>query len=85
MALRKIYLAVDCDNDQERDMVQEMANEISNMRVLKGRSILNMLPIFQRNQSELIELFQMVSKGGVKSLLSIQGGLLIKKLSSKNK
>lgn len=81
--LRKIYLAIECENDQERDMVQSLATEISEMRVLKGSSIINMIPVFNRNRQELVQLFSMVSNGGIKSLLSVQGGLLIKKLSSK--
>lgn len=81
--LRKIILAVECENDQEKELVQQMANELSNMRVLKSKTIINMLPIFNNNRQELMQLFSMVSKDGVKSLLSIQGGLLIKKLASK--
>lgn len=83
--LRKIVLAVECENDQEKELVQSMANEISNLRVLKGSTMINMLPIFNNNREELIQLFSMVSNNGVKSLLSIQGGLLIKKLASKSK
>lgn len=80
---RKIYLAVECESDQEKDQVQAMANEISEMGILKGSSILNMLPVFAKNRQELTQLFSMVSKGGIKSLLSVQGGILIKKLSTK--
>ena len=83
MALRKIYIAVDCNNDTERDAVQALANELSNMRILNADSLLRMGPVFENNRAELTQLFSMITNGGVKSLLSLQGGLLLKRLASK--
>lgn len=79
---RKIYIAVECDNDQEKEAVQQLAKEISNMGVLKSKSILRMVPVFNKHQNELIELFRMVSEGGARALFSIKAGNLIRKLSS---
>lgn len=84
MALRKIYLAVECYDDIERDKVQELANEISNTRSLKAPSLLNMAPLYYSNREELTKLFSIISTKGVKGLLSIEGGLLLKKLASKH-
>lgn len=81
MALRKIYIAVDCADDTEKDNVQNVFNEISNARIFSGRDVINMIPIFNNNRSDLLQLFRMIQEGGVKSLMSIKGGSLIAKLA----
>lgn len=80
MALRKINIAVDCTTDKERDEVQQIMSEISGMRVLRGDMIVGMYPYIKRHQGELMQLFSMIKSGGVKSLLSVQGGVLLNKL-----
>lgn len=85
MALRKIIVAVDCADDNERDIVQGVFQEISNMRVLNGTQIKKMIPLIKKNKSELIELFGLITKDGIGSLLSIKGGRLIARLQANNK
>lgn len=80
MALRKINIAVDCMNDTQRDEVQKIMEDISCMRVLRGDIIVGMYPYIKSHQGELIQLFNMIKSGGVKSLLSVQGGVLLNKL-----
>lgn len=48
MALRKIFLAVECADDNERDIVQSLANELSNSRILNARTLINMKPMFDK-------------------------------------
>lgn len=81
--LRKLYVVVDCKDDTEKDAVQSALNELSNSRILSGSTIVNMFPLFMRNKNDLMELFNMIKTKGVSSLLSIKGGMLIKRLSSK--
>lgn len=81
MAYRKIYIAIDCADDTERDRVQAIFNELSNARFLDGKDLLNMMPAFDRNRDDLMLLFQMIKVGGVKSLMSVKGGSLIAKLA----
>ena len=81
MALRKIILAVDCADDAQRDRVQEIMNEISGMRFLNGERIEGAYPYFKSHQGELYQLFGMVSKNGIKSLMSGQGVGLLTKLA----
>nr|DAR14571.1 MAG TPA: hypothetical protein [Caudoviricetes sp.] len=85
MALRKIYLAVECANDQERDAVQGIANELSNMRVMNANSIIKMMPLVEKHKAEFTQLFQMITRDGISSLMSIRGGMLIGKLAKINK
>lgn len=80
MALRKLYIVVDCENDDQKEAVQAAFNELSNARALNSRSIISMYPFFKRHRSELFELFNMIKTGGIKSLLSVRGGTLINNL-----
>ena len=34
MALRKLYIVVDCENDEQKEAVQTAFNELSNTRAL---------------------------------------------------
>lgn len=83
MALWKINLAVDCDNEQEYHQVQDAAINLSNMRILKGKDIINMLAMFAKYKTEMTQLFRMISQGGVKSLMSAQGMSLLGSLMKK--
>lgn len=80
MALRKLYIVVDCEDDDQKEAVQKVFNELSNAKVVTSRNIISMYPFFQRNKASLFELFNMIREGGVKSLLSIKGGTLINNL-----
>lgn len=77
MALRKLYIVVDCEDDEQKEAVQTAFNELSNTRALTSRSIISMYPFFQKNRESLMELFRMIKDGGIKSLLSMRGGTLI--------
>jgi hypothetical protein len=81
MALRKIFIAVDCQDDAERDEVQHVMEQISAMRLLKGNAIIGMYPYLKAHQNELMQLFKMVKDNGVKSLLSVNGGIILSKLA----
>lgn len=72
MALRKIFLAVECADDNERDIVQSLANELSNSRILNARTLINMKP-----------MFDMISQNGIGSILSVKGGMIISKLAKR--
>ena len=37
MALRKLYIVVDCENDEQKEAVQTAFNELSNTRALTVR------------------------------------------------
>lgn len=80
MSLRKLYIVVDCEDEEQKEAVQKAFNELSSTRALTSRTIISMYPFFQRNKSSLFELFNMIKEGGVKSLLSIKGGTLINNL-----
>lgn len=80
MALKKLYIVIDCENDEQQVAVQNALKELSNARLLTSRNIISMYPFFKKHKGELFELFEMVKTGGVKSLFSIRGGTLINNL-----
>lgn len=80
MALRKFYVVIDCEDDEQKTAVQNALNDLSNSRVLTSRNIISMYPFFKKHQHELAELFNMIRTGGIKALLSVRGGTLINNL-----
>lgn len=81
--LRKLEVAIDCANDQERDQVQQILYDISNQRILSGDKMVQMYPFIKAHQYEVIQLFNLIKSDGVSALLSIQGARLIKSLVKK--
>lgn len=77
---RKIYIAVDCDSDAQRDQVQAVAEEISNLRLLSGEKILQVWPFIRAHEADIRRLFSMITSGGVKSVVSPAGIQIITKL-----
>lgn len=78
--LRKIYLVVDCDNDSQKEQLQEIMNGISNMRAFTASDIIRVKPAFENNRNTIMELFQMIQKGGISAIFSVRGGMLLNKL-----
>lgn len=81
--LRKLFIAIDCDDDAQVQAIQQELNELSNSRVLTGRKIISMLPYYKSHRNTLNELFKLVSQGGIKGVLSVKGAQLMSKLTSK--
>lgn len=63
--LRKIYIVIDCENDSQKESVQQIMNDLSNMRLIDGKNIESMYPFFKLHQGELMQLFNMVRKGAL--------------------
>jgi hypothetical protein len=83
MALGKVFIALDFDSEEQKAQVQDILKEISNERILTGRQIVSVAPIVRKNKSEIAQLFTMIKEGGIKSLMSVKGGMLISKMSKK--
>lgn len=63
MALRKIYIAVDCADDAQRDRVQEIAQELSQIR-LSGNDIESIYPEFKRRKAGIAEIVRYIKENG---------------------
>lgn len=83
MALGKVFIVLDFDSEEQKAQVQDIMKEISNERILTGRQIVSVAPIVRKNKSEIAQLFTMIKEGGIKSLMSVKGGMLISKMSKK--
>lgn len=83
MALGKVFIVLDFDSEEQKAQVQDILKEISNERILTGRQIVSAAPIVWKNKSEIAQLFTMIKEGGIKSLMSVKGGMLISKMSKK--
>lgn len=83
MALGKVFIVLDFDSEDQKAQVQDILMEISNERILTGRQIVSVAPIVRKNKSEIAQLFTMIKEGGIRSLMSVKGGMLISKMSKK--
>lgn len=83
MALGKVFIVLDFDSEEQKAQVQDILKEISNERILTGRQIVSVAPIVRKNKIEIAQLFTMIKEGGIKSLMSVKGGMLISKMSKK--
>ena len=78
--LRKLNIAIDCADDQQKEDVQKVLADISGMGLLNGGQILSVYPFFKRHQRDLTQLFNMIDKDGPKAILSLQGAAIINNL-----
>lgn len=83
MALRKFQMAMDCDSEEEFNAAQEALRQISGMRLLTAKKVITYYPLLRTKEKEISRLFSLISKRGVKSLMSIEGAQLIRSLTSK--
>lgn len=79
MAYKKVSIAVDCDNEQEKEMVQVMAKELSETLRLKAKELINFYPVLEKNRNLIYTAMQLVSREGKRGLLKLVP-LLIKQL-----
>ena len=81
MALRKFFVVLECDNDEQHDATQKVFNELSNARFLTAGKLLQAYPVYKAREVELKQLFSIVSANGVRGLMSVQGASLLAKLA----
>lgn len=75
--LRKVFIVIDFEDEQQVQDLQNELNEFSNSRVLDGHKLRTMLPMFRKHKAALFELVKMIAQGGVKAVLSVRGAQLI--------
>lgn len=78
--LGKVYIVLDFANEQEKEQVQDILKEVSNLRLFTGTQLLSIYPFVRAHQREVMQLFALIKKGGPKALLSIEGAMLVKSL-----
>lgn len=81
--LKKVFLAIECTDEKQRDELQSILNEISAMRVITAEQILKAWPMIKARQSEIRNLFALVAQNGAKGIMSMQGVSAITQLMRK--
>ena len=79
MAYRKVFIAVDCDSEQELQMVQNIAKEISGTFSIKARDVINFYPFVVKNRALLYSAVKTVAAEGKKGVMKLVP-MLLKKL-----
>lgn len=79
MAYKKIILAVDCENEQEQQKVQDIAKDISGTFRIKAKELINFYPVLQKHKALLYTAVTTISREGKKGLLKLVP-LLLKQL-----
>ena len=76
---RKIIIVVDCANEEEKIMVQNIANEISGTFNMKGEDIIGFYPFVKKNKALLYSSVKTVASEGKKGVMKLVP-MLLKKL-----
>lgn len=76
---KKIYIAVDCENEQEQQLAQNIAHDISQSFTLKAKDLIGFYPTIQNNKALLNTIIKTVSREGKKGLMKLIP-ILIKQL-----
>lgn len=71
MAHRKIIIAVDCDNDQQQEAVQQIAREISNTFQMSASDLISFYPFIKKHKALLYSAVKTVSKEGKKGVVKL--------------
>lgn len=68
---RKIEIAVDCANDQEREQVQAIAKDASTLLKLKAADVIALYPAIQKNSGLIATAIRSISKEGMKGVMRV--------------
>lgn len=79
MAYRKIVIAVDCANDQEQQLVQSIAQEVSQTFKPNAKDLIGFYPVIKQHKSLLYTAIKTISAEGKKGIVKLVP-LLLKQL-----
>lgn len=73
---RSITIAVDCANDQEQAMVQQIAKDASETMRLKASDVIRFYPRYQKNSGLIISAIRAISQEGMKGVMRVVPALI---------
>jgi hypothetical protein len=76
MAYKKIIIAVDCDTEQEQQLVQAIAQEISETFKPKAKDLISFYPTLQKHKGLLYTAVKTISQEGKKGIFKLVPMLL---------
>lgn len=71
MAYKKVIIAVDCENENEQKMVQEIAKDLSDTLRLKAKELISFYPVLQKNRGLIFTAVDTMSREGKKGILKL--------------
>lgn len=71
MAYKKVIIAVDCENENEQKMVQEIAKDLSETLRLKAKELISFYPVLQKNRGLIFTAVDTMSREGKKGILKL--------------
>lgn len=71
MAYKKVFIAIDCDNEEEQQKVQVMAKELSELLRLNAKELINFYPILRKNRGLIYSAINTISKEGKRGLFKL--------------
>lgn len=72
MALRKIYIAINCQDDAQKERVQKIAEELSGIYQIDGAMLEAVYPQLQKKRNEIYWIIQHIKENGVKGIKSMK-------------
>lgn len=79
MAYKKIIIAVDCEDEQEQQKVQDIAKDISGTFRIKAKELINFYPVLEKHRGLIYTAINTISKEGKRGLFKLVP-LLMKQL-----
>lgn len=73
---RSITIAVDCANDQEQAMVQQIAKDASETMRLKASDVIRFYPLYKKNSGLIISAIRAISQEGMKGVMRVVPALI---------
>ena len=70
--LRKIYIAVECRDDAQKERVQKIAEEISQMRMFDGDALESIYPELKKRKQKISEMIHYIMVNGVQGVKSFK-------------
>lgn len=64
MAYKKVYLAIDCQNEEELAAVQVFGKELSQIMQLKASNVLRIAPMVRKNSALILKAVRVISSEG---------------------
>lgn len=71
MAYKKIIIAVDCDNEEEQRIVQDIAQDVSQTFRLKAKELISFYPTLQKHKGLLYNAIKTISQDGKRGILKL--------------
>lgn len=68
---KKITLAVNCDSEEQRQMAQKIAQDVSQTFRLEAKDLINMYPMIASHKALLYSVVKTISQEGKKGIIKI--------------